>query len=361
MLESFFNSLEKLESRELLSITLDNGLLTITGTDGPDKVLIAEDDDTGDLHIQLQTPDGTTDLFVPQGEPVNSVQIQTLGGNDVVVVASDVDDWIDSGGAFALLIDTGSGNDRVVIGGGFTLNAFIDAGDGNDRVKSGAGDDEIHGGDGNDWIHSGRGDDDLFGEDGRDRLKGGSGSDAIDGGLGFDLLWGLSGSDTLFGQSGDDRLFGNGGHDILIGGDGRDILKGGGGKDTVDSDASDRKTVGAEYEREITFELMAVLAPDVSDWWGRARFRFKMEQEHGEFELKAVLQVFVSTYSPNTTLDIALDGQTVGTVTTDAYGNGWAQFKFELEQEHGSESPSHPSDDDHEDEHETEHEDDSEH
>ncbi len=349
--------LECLESRELLSVTLNSGLLNIVGTDGSDKVIVTVDDDTDSLRVRLETPNGVELVELPAEEVVRAIDIRTLGGNDRVVIAGDVDDWLDPSEGFVLQIDTGSGNDLVRIAGGFKEDAWVDGGDGRDRIRSGSGDDEIHGGAGNDWIHAGRGDDDVFGEEGRDRLKGGPGDDALDGGLGFDLLWGLRGSDTLFGQEGNDRLFGNGGHDLLLGGLGRDILRGGAGKDMTDADPYDGRVVGVEYEQEIRYELAAILLSDTSNTWAKVRYRFKLEQDGEELELKAHLKVIVIGGDPLSTYDVTVDGQYVGTVTTNLFGIGWANFWFKMEQSFDSESSATWTDDDDyedQDEHEME-------
>jgi Ca2+-binding RTX toxin-like protein len=74
-------------------------------------------------------------------------------------------------------------------------------------------------------IRGGEGDDVLIGGAGADKLIGGPGNDELNGRGGNDLLIGGSGDDTLIGGSGDDALRGGTGHNILVGGPGKNTLE----------------------------------------------------------------------------------------------------------------------------------------
>ncbi|WP_404972822.1 tandem-95 repeat protein [Vibrio campbellii] len=141
-------------------------------------------------------------------------------------------------------IDVGTGNDKVLMGGGddiiylgeshvqvqdgdisddkfssvladfaaTELNALTDTfGEQDQHLKI-----ESQSKPGLDIGHGGAGDDVIFGEKGSDIVFGGTGHDTLDGGDGSDAVRGGSGNDVLIGGSGDD---------ILIGDDGEDIFK----------------------------------------------------------------------------------------------------------------------------------------
>ena len=95
-------------------------------------------------------------------------------------------------------VNTGAGDDAVVIGRTVPVPATIRGGDGDDVLVGGAAADKLIGGPGNDELN-GRGDDDM--------------------------LIGGSGDDTLIGGSGDDILHGGPGHNSLVGGTGKNIVE----------------------------------------------------------------------------------------------------------------------------------------
>ncbi|MDA1017244.1 MAG: hypothetical protein O3A00_22650, partial [Planctomycetota bacterium] len=162
----------------------------------------------------------------------------------------DSDDLtVDITGLTLVVIDTGAGNDRVVVHGTPAAGAVItiNTGNGNDTViiettaavtvNLGAGNDRffgnpdstspvtVFGGSGNDRIHGGGGNDLLLGEDGNDWLYGRDGDDTLDGG---------NGRNRLIGHQGNDYLIGGNQRDIAMGGDGDDIIDLGGGNDVAD-------------------------------------------------------------------------------------------------------------------------------
>jgi Ca2+-binding RTX toxin-like protein len=198
--------LEGLEERRLLSATLVGKVLTITGTDGPDrvgvlevgtKVVVTESTFTPATATEPRQVSTTRSVF--DRSAVDSVSADLKGGADQF--------------AFGLSIS----RTRT------PLPASVNGGAGNDAIRGGSGDDTLDGGDGNDLI------------------SGGGGNDVITGGAGNDHLVGDAGDDTLDGGDGRDNLVGGRGTDILRGGAGNDVLVSldGEGTDTVDGGANE--------------------------------------------------------------------------------------------------------------------------
>ncbi|QDV66071.1 Bifunctional hemolysin/adenylate cyclase precursor [Crateriforma conspicua] len=185
------------------------------------------------------------------------VEIDEETGNVLVTGFGKTDKFI---GVQRLLIDTGDGDDTVVVDATFDLPATITAGDGNDDITVGSGPTTVYGGWGDDLITGGDADDRLFGQgtsdprlvtipnpdlsdpdapetidvlsSDNDQILGGGGADIIVGGFGDDNLKGDAGNDRVEGNQGDDFINGGDGDDILIGGDGEDVVSGDGGDDT---------------------------------------------------------------------------------------------------------------------------------
>jgi Ca2+-binding RTX toxin-like protein len=151
---------ESLESRAMKSVSLDAGVLSITGTDGPDDIMVYRNATNNALTVEqngvYQTVSGT----------VSKLRINALGGEDLV---------------------------QVLV----KLPSTIDGGDGNDYLRSGNGNDTVFGGAGDDAIYAGDGNDILAGQDGNDYIAGEGGNDRIDGGLGDDKMNGGSGTDLI--------------------------------------------------------------------------------------------------------------------------------------------------------------------
>lgn len=143
---------EKLEYRRLLSSSLVNGLLTVTGTSNKDTIALS----LSGSNIKV-AQNGTADkLFATAA--VQKILINALGNNDTVTVGPFV-----------------------------TKPATINGGGGNDSLFGGGGPDVLNGGDNNDQLHGGGG---------KDALHGGNGDDLLDGGTGDDFLDGQGGSDS---------------------------------------------------------------------------------------------------------------------------------------------------------------------
>jgi Ca2+-binding RTX toxin-like protein len=146
--------LQVLENRRFLSATLEaDGILSVTGTDGPDHIRVSvhllthHHHDHGPHH----------QIVVQEGHSV-----QTFDADRVVRVA----------------VDGGAGNDSVVVAH-LSKPAILVGGAGNDLLFGGDGNDSISGGAGADLLYGGAGDDTLNGGTGRDRLSGGSGDDVL--------------------------------------------------------------------------------------------------------------------------------------------------------------------------------------
>ena len=188
-------NMENLEQRQLLSVSLSNGVLTVTGTSGDDFLEVQLRADTSEVRVN----DNGSETEYPLSS-VRRIVIDALAGND----------------------DAGySGRDN-----GLDIPGLITGGDGNDTLEGGLSHDNISGGPGRDRIQ---------GRTGRDTLTGGSGADFLEGGSGNDILFGNGGNDDLSGNRGDDFLNGGSADDDLQGGDGSDRIKGRSGNDDFDN------------------------------------------------------------------------------------------------------------------------------
>jgi Ca2+-binding RTX toxin-like protein len=146
------------------SASVENGTLTVTGTNGNDAVA----------------------LRLAVGDP-NTLQIDV--GDD-----GSVENRFDRSTFTAIVVELGSGNDRFRVdqtGGTFTDEQLT--------VEAGAGNDTVIGGDGNELTFGGGGDDFVDGNRGTDTAVLGSGNDSFrwDPGDGSDDVDGDAGNDTL--------------------------------------------------------------------------------------------------------------------------------------------------------------------
>ena len=148
-------------------------------------------------------------------------------GDTVVVTVSGTNISVDSGSGAMLFnsssvgelsIRTGGGNDVVLVSTDVTVPVTIDGGAGNDLLAGGGGRSVLIGGEGNDLLYGAGGDDVLLGGVGNDLLFGGGGNDVLSGGDGVDIIDGSSGRDVVIGGLGSDVLLGSAGDDILVGG-----------------------------------------------------------------------------------------------------------------------------------------------
>lgn len=163
-------TMERLDRRLLLSTSLANGTLTITGTPQADSVVVEN------------------------------------AGTALSVNVNGVRTAHNSGLVQRIVVDVGAGNDYVEISQSLLIPATIYGGAGNDLLIGGGGNDRIYGNEHN---------------------------DTIDGGWGDDVLFGNGGNDVLNDRGGRNALFGDSGNDVLSAGSGNDYLDGGSGTDTV--------------------------------------------------------------------------------------------------------------------------------
>ncbi|MEM7312636.1 MAG: Ig-like domain-containing protein [Planctomycetota bacterium] len=262
---------ESLEPRRMLAgVTLNNGVLTVSGTEGDDVITILESRSqaAGDqLVVFAQFLDSPHRL---SSDEVTLVAIDGFAGDDTITVsglnvptrlyghsgndrifgASAKDTIFGGDGDDVLygklgddLIFGGNGDDLIVSGDGHDR---IEAGGGHDRVFGGSGADHLNGNAGDDLVFGGAGVDLIFGSLGDDRLGGGEGNDSIYGGLGDDLITGDSGSDKLHGSEGTDRLLGGFGADSIFGGQGNDVIAGGMNEDELHGEDGDDLLFGDE-------------------------------------------------------------------------------------------------------------------
>jgi Ca2+-binding RTX toxin-like protein len=198
----FSEPVEYLESRTLLAAD-PPGTLTVRGTNTGDIIQIdirRASDGTKVLKVNITGVQRTFDLT-----GISTIQIESLDGNDTVIVRDSV--------VRPILINGGLGDD------------LITGGAGDDRLIGGRGFDRLNGGDGRDY---------LKGYDNDDFLQGNGGNDTIEGGNGNDTMRGNSGDDSLNGGAGIDQMFGDDGSDRLVSQDSQiDTVNGGDGDDTL--------------------------------------------------------------------------------------------------------------------------------
>ncbi|MDP9173467.1 MAG: hypothetical protein M3O30_06325 [Planctomycetota bacterium] len=233
-------SLEALEYRRLLSgapdtITLTNGLVTITGTAQSDQFSMAVDpNNSNNFEFAIITPGvNTVTASFPKASITNGVTVFCDPQNTTPVGPNA--DIINFGGfnvGGTLGVNLGTGSDTVF--GQLGPNLINGSGsNGPDVLYGGPGNDTIRGGVGNNKIFGAQGDDVLFGGGGNNVINGGSGNDQIIGGGGHDTLRAGPGIDTITGGNADSLLVGGSGNDFITGGNGNDTIIGGGGNSTL--------------------------------------------------------------------------------------------------------------------------------
>ncbi|HEV8607538.1 MAG TPA: calcium-binding protein [Tepidisphaeraceae bacterium] len=165
--------------------TLTDGILTVTGTAGDDKIRISIAKDTSKLAVKVN---GAVALFSLAS--ITKIKVDGLAGDDNICIKQ-----AHGGIDIATELNGGDGDDKISGGDG---NDLISGGAGKDKLRGNAGDDVLSGGDGNDKLFGGRGNDSVLGGDGADKVRGGGGSDVLDGSKGRDRIRGGNGSDHSF-------------------------------------------------------------------------------------------------------------------------------------------------------------------
>src|SRR5437764_3287887 len=130
---------EPLESRQMMSAALVNGIVQVPGTSGNDVISI--DQTTQSLRVTIN---GVTQSFPRSG--LSGISVDAMGGADLVKLT------VGNVGKFSR-----------VRGTSVTVPATIYGGAGNDTLIGGNGDDVISGGAGDDSIDGSAGNDTLWG------------------------------------------------------------------------------------------------------------------------------------------------------------------------------------------------------
>jgi Ca2+-binding RTX toxin-like protein len=261
-------------------IDLNNGVLTIQGTDNSDNIRVEIDPNDSD-RLLVKIADDLTGTLLKQGafdvDDVDKIVAFGLGGNDEMYNNTDI----------RAEMFGGSGIDFISSGGG---NDLIDGGSGDDRITGNGGNDKLIGGIGNDTyiffgaqlgsdvivedasldadtldftflsgpvnvnlantatqvvstgnltlqLSSATGIENVIGTFFADTIRGNSRNNDLRGALGNDSLFGEAGDDDLFGGGGKDSLYGGIGNDDLFGDTGNDWLYGEAGLDNLDGGA----------------------------------------------------------------------------------------------------------------------------
>jgi Ca2+-binding RTX toxin-like protein len=185
------HSIETLDARRLLSVSINTGVVMVTGTAGNDVITIEHRAD----------------------------------GPKIIVTVNGTETPLNESLVTKIIVSAGDGNDKIVCAstdGGMWVPTYLRGGPGSDTIRGGYGKDTIYGGDGRDNIRGsyssdvidGEGDADwLFGDNGNDLIRGGDGNDDLDGGAHNDTLEGGAGEDDLNGGSGTDKIYGGAGND----------------------------------------------------------------------------------------------------------------------------------------------------
>ncbi|MGN6276134.1 MAG: calcium-binding protein [Solirubrobacterales bacterium] len=113
-------------------------------------------------------PEGRSNELLCEAPAIAGFEVNVEGGNDTVILASDI-----------------------------PIPATLRGGPGDDKLIGGGVADKIIGGSGNDFLSGRRGDDLLLGGPGDDKLIGGPGNDELRGGPGVDVLNGGPGHNHL--------------------------------------------------------------------------------------------------------------------------------------------------------------------
>ena len=189
------NAASHSQKGQIKQATLENGLLTVAGTNEADRIALGlQAGQPGILQVDFGD-DGSAEFSFERSQ-IAEIVVDAGNGGDAVRID-------ESNGVFSDTIPT-----------------TIEGGNGNDRLVGGAGAVTIDGG---------NGDDTLFGGNGNEQLIGGNGNDSIDGNKGNDSALLGNGNDTFIWDPGD-------GSDTIEGGTGRDtmVFNGANVVDTVD-------------------------------------------------------------------------------------------------------------------------------
>ncbi|MFO0878257.1 MAG: C2 family cysteine protease [Gemmataceae bacterium] len=197
-------ALESLETRNLLSATLLDGVVTIDGGSGNDVAYVGSRVINGVNTLEVKL-NGEVTTYDPS--QVQQIRFNGYAGSDTFTAAQNLTiSVVAYGGMGRDTLIGGAGSDYLYGEGG---NDIIRGRGSDDWIQGDAGDDNLSGGDGRDWIYGAAGRDTLFGNGAKDYLFGGAGADKVYGGLGNDLLVSIDGfsNDQLFGELGRDTFW----------------------------------------------------------------------------------------------------------------------------------------------------------
>ena len=229
---------ENLEPRRLMSTTLLNGVITVTGTAGNDRVDL--DQLNGEIYVIENGLLGGGNGGIFLAANVTKIVFNGLDGHDTMIaypaLAKPTDmfggpgDDSMYGNAMPNYMFGGDGRDYAWCEGG---NDSIAGGEGNDLIYLGDGNDLSSGNGGDDLVYGGTGNDTVYGEGGHDIILGEDGNDVVRADSGWDVVYGGNGNDTIYGGWDNDKLYGEAGTDWISGEDGNDTITGGAGSDTM--------------------------------------------------------------------------------------------------------------------------------
>lgn len=202
-------------------VSSDQLVFTTTGT-GNDNVGVTQRSD-GTVVVKVNGEE--YDVSLAQGQELT---LRVGAGDDVVEVAPNV--------RVNIVVEGGSGNDRITTGAG---DDRIDGGAGDDTITSNGGRDDVFGNTGNDTVAAGAGDDVVYGGDGNDTLAAGEGTNFIEAGAGNDRIDGSTGKNMISAGRGDDAITSGGGNSIYAG-DGTDTIDGATRTDKVYAQSADQ-------------------------------------------------------------------------------------------------------------------------
>ncbi len=168
---------------------------TVNGGAGND-VMIWNNGDGNDIN---EGGDGVDETLVTEGTAADDTHVTAPVAGRFFLNRTNAPFSVDMGTVEKLTLTTFSGDDKLDVAPGITLNMNVDAGSGNDTISTGDGNDVVLGGDGNDTLNGAGGGDRLVGERGTDTMNGGAGDDT--------LVWNNGeGSDVMNGDDGVDRI-----------------------------------------------------------------------------------------------------------------------------------------------------------
>lgn len=204
----------------------------------PTKVDLSNGFNDGNVRIEYsaERPDGSNTvherLSIETGQGNDAVYV--IGGRNGGIVAQvngrsyEIPFEANRRNQQTIDVNTGDGNDSVVIDNRLSHDVNIDLGKGDDSAFAGSGRTKIFGGPGQDNINLGSGEGYAEGGDGDDFITGGSGHATIYGGPGSDEIRAGGGPDTKI-----NYVDGGDGRDLIYGGRGRNVLFGGNGDDYI--------------------------------------------------------------------------------------------------------------------------------